>query len=369
VSLWAADLNAGWPADSPSNGTYAATAESLLTYHSSLALPTDEAPAPTLYANGWSDDIFPVMEELAWVNRQLAAHRHATIAMFLSDVGHPRDQSKATDVNRLRAARFAWFAHYLQGKRIPVLHGVEALTTTCPSSQSSDGPHFATSWPTMHPGEMRFSSGAVQTVSSSSGSSTVNAEFDPIAGPGVCATASAATVDGTATYSFRVPSGGFTMIGSPTVVATLTTTPAPGYPDPSLAAHLLDVAPGGETETLIARATYRPTASGRQVFQLYPQAWHLAPGHLIKLELAGQDAPYSEPNSTPGTVAVSNLQLRLPTLERPNCTTIFPPAAPVVPAGEHLARGVQAGALGRCSMTSHRSAHRVLTPRAQEEKG
>lgn len=340
---------AGWPALSPADPLYAPIVVELHRFHSPYYLATSEAPAAMLWANGWNDDIFPVTEALRWVNQVLAAHPSAQVSLFLSDIGHPRSQNKLADQARLTQAIIAWFSHYLQGTGTPVLHGVEASTTTCPASASSGGPYFAPSWPAIHPGEVRDKSAGAQTITSVSGNPVVDTELDPILGSGVCASPSATLpTPGAATYNFAVPEGGFTMIGGATVVATMTATRAPGGSYPYVAAHLFDVAPGGQTETLVARQTYRLSSGGRQVFQLYPQGWHFLPGHTIRLELAGQDAPYSRPDNLPGAVTVSNLELRLPALEAPNCTTILDPAPPVVPAGEQLAPGVSRGPARRC---------------------
>ena len=54
-----------------------------------------------------------------------------------------------------------------------------------------------------------------------------------------------------------------------------------------------------------------------QVFQLHAGGWHFAAGHVPKLELLGQDAPYVRPSNTPFTVTVTHLALRLPVREPP----------------------------------------------------
>jgi len=343
VSEAVLDANAGWPLLTDSNPRVAPAIANLEHFNSAYYLPYDESPAPTLWANGWNDDIFPVSQELNWVNRVLSVHPDAQVSMFLSDIGHPRSQNKMSDQTLLTQAIIAWFAHYLLGENTPVLRGVEALTTTCPASTPSGGPYFASTWPAMHPGEVRYQGGAAQTVLSASGNPVVDAQIDPIVGPGVCASPPAtSTAPGAATYAFSVPDGGFTMIGRATVVATLTPTQAGNAPYPYIAAHLFDVAPGGQTETLVARQTYRLAGSGPQVFQLYPQAWHFAPGHTIELQLQGQDAPYSRPDTLLASITVADLQLRLPTLDPPTCTTILSPAPLVIPSGEVLAPGVAA---------------------------
>jgi len=86
----------------------------------------------------------------------------------------------------------------------------------------------------------------------------------------------------------------------------------------------------------VARTLYRPDASGRQVFQLHPNGYRFAPGHVAKLQLLGRDAPYARPANEPFSVAVTNVELRLPVAERPG-GQVLAPAPPVVPAGRRLA--------------------------------
>ncbi|HEY2429932.1 MAG TPA: hypothetical protein VGI06_13430, partial [Acidimicrobiales bacterium] len=333
--------DAGWPALSPANPLYGPAVADLHRFHSPYYLLDDEAPAATLWANGWNDDVFPVTEEFRWVNKVLSTHPNAKVSMFLSDTGHPRSLDKPADAAALTTSIVSWFDHYLLGHRTPVLTGVEALTTTCPATSASAGPYYAPSWPAMHRGEVRERSAGSQTVLSTSGDPAADTQFDPVLGSGVCASPSAtSTPRGSATYNFPVAGNGFTMIGATTVTANMNAVSMPGAPLPYVSAHLLDVAPGGQTETLVARQTYRLSSSGPQVFQLYPQAWHFAPGHTIRLELLGQDTPYSRPDTLPGAITVSNLELRLPTVDQPNCTTILSPAPPVVPAQQQLAPGV-----------------------------
>jgi predicted acyl esterase len=129
-------------------------------------------------------------------------------------------------------------------------------------------------------------------------------------------------------------------MGSPTVVADMNS----AGPTSQLAARLLDVAPDG-TETLVARALYRPDVSSgptRQVFQLHADGWKFAPGHVAKLELLPSDAPYGRVSNGQFPVIISNMELRLPVLEGPNGGAIKSPAAKVVPPGYTLARDFKA---------------------------
>ena len=99
-----------------------------------------------------------------------------------------------------------------------------------------------------------------------------------------CRSVDAVDDPGAATYRLPAAAGaGYTLMGSPTAVAKLSSSGE----FPQIAARLWEVAPDG-TQTLVTRAVYRPTDARRQVFQLHPNGWHFAAGHVPKLELLGQ---------------------------------------------------------------------------------
>ncbi|HET8929336.1 MAG TPA: hypothetical protein VFN21_01640, partial [Acidimicrobiales bacterium] len=137
--------------------------------------------------------------------------------------------------------------------------------------------------------------------------------LDPIRGGLACTTVPADDQgDGVATYRLPAATGdGFTMLGSPTVNAEVSVQGEYSY----LAARLFDVDPTTNTEVLIARSVYRidpDDPDGPVEFQLEPNGWHFAAGHIPKLELLGQDEPFLAPSTGTSTVTVSNLELRLP---------------------------------------------------------
>jgi hypothetical protein len=123
-----------------------------------------------------------------------------------------------------------------------------------------------------------------------------------------------------ATYRLPAATGtGFTLMGSPTVVAKISSPTA----NSEVAARLLDVDPSG-TETLVDRQLVRPqVGTARQVFQLHPTGHLFAPGHVAKLELLPSDSHgnliggYGRAANGQGQVTVSDLSLRLPALEGP----------------------------------------------------
>jgi predicted acyl esterase len=337
LTTWYALINAGEPYDS--NPETAQILSEIESHHSSYYIDHSEAPAPLLISNGWTDDLFPPDEAIRFYNRTRSQFGPgANVNLFFMDYGHQRGQNKAADVAVLRARQEAWFDYYLKGAgTAPPSGQVETLSKVC--GGPSAGPYFAANWAKMAPGEVRYDSAAPQTILPAAGDPTVGRAFDPITGPGACATASGSDQPGVATYRLPTATGsGYTLMGSPTIVADIDSL----GPNSQVAARLLDVAPDG-TETLVARQLYRPDVNSgltptRQVFQLHPDGWKFAPGHVAKLELLPNDAPYGRTSNGQLSVIVSNLQLRLPVLEAPNGATIQKPAAKVVPAGYTLAR-------------------------------
>jgi hypothetical protein len=198
----------------------------------------------------------------------------------------------------------------------------------------------------MAPGEVTLDGPAAKTIVSTAGSTAIAAAFDPLSGGGdPCTTTPAADQAGTATYrSAPVPAGGYTLMGSPTVVADIT---SPGSSS-QIAARLLDVDPGTNAQTLVARGLWRPdvtSAPVRQVFQLHPNGYKFAAGHIAKLELLPNDSntaannSYGRASDGQQNVTVQKLQLRLPVQEVPGSLggLVHSPSEKVLPAGGRLA--------------------------------
>jgi predicted acyl esterase len=321
LTTWFAEINAGEPYGAQER----AIADELAAHHSPYYLDHSRAPAPTLIANGWTDDLFPVDEAVRYYNRTRAQYPDAPLSLMLLDFGHQRGQNKPADVARFERRALAWMDRYVRGDAsAPALRGVEALTQTCPKTAPSGGPYKAPTWKALHRGEVRYSAAVAQTVVSAGGDPSVARAFDPIAGDGACAKTSAADEGGTASYRLPAATGkGYTLLGAPTVIADLKLSGT----FPALALRLLDVAPDG-SQTLVARGLYRPTGDGRQVFQLHPGAWRFAAGHVARLQLLGRDAPYGRASNGTFTVDVRSLELRLPVRERRGAQ-VRRPLAPV----------------------------------------
>ncbi|MGI8512465.1 MAG: CocE/NonD family hydrolase C-terminal non-catalytic domain-containing protein, partial [Solirubrobacteraceae bacterium] len=219
----------------------------------------------------------------------------------------------------------AFFAAHLKGSgSAPPRGSVTAFTTTCPNAAAGPpdgGPYTASSWDAIHPGAVVFGSAGAQTVLSSGGNPQTAATFDPILNSNACKTVPTENVPGTATYS--APSLGFTLLGLPTIAATISTSGANGQLD----ARLWDVSPGG-TQLLVTHGVFRllDNQAGTIRFQLHGNGYRFAPGHTVKLELLGSDPPYYRASNGSFSVSVQNLAVALPVAERPAATSqIVPP--------------------------------------------
>jgi predicted acyl esterase len=363
VTTWVARASAGPPYTDP---LARSIVDTLTRFHSPFHIDASTPPAPLLIASGFTDDLFPVDEATRFVNRTRRDHPDVPISLLLGDFGHQRASNKPADRQRLLDAVHAWLDHHTARKgsdpfmlrgQTPSSGGhssVTALTQTCPRDAPSDGPFVAESFEGLARGELRFVSEEAQTVLPAGGDPAVAAAVDPATGGGsACATTRSDDAPGTASYRLPAVSGeGFTLLGAPTVVAQIT---LDGERDTAqVAARLWDVAPDGGSQTLVARGLYRPSGEGTEVFQLHPNGYRFAPGHVPRLELVGNDAPYARPSNAPYRVEVRRLELRLPVREQPDCTTILTRAAPVLPAGQQLAPGVDASAARDCETTSGR---------------
>jgi len=299
-----------------------------------------------LISNGWTDDLFPADEALRYYNRTKTQYPNADISLFFASLGHQRGQNKAADIAVRTAQELAWFDYYVKGEGSVPFHGVTGIPTVCPTATASGAPVQSSDWAHYAPGEVRIDGVAPQTILPTAGSNAIAAPFDPITGPGACATSSATDQADTATYrSDPVPAGGFTLGGSGTVVADIT---SPGS-NSQIAVRLLDVDPGANTQALVARGLWRPAITSSpvsQVFQVHPNTYKFAAGHVVKLELLPKDSntvagnSYGRASNGQQNVTVENLQLRLPVLDSPGSLggLVQDPSTKVVPPGYQLAR-------------------------------
>jgi predicted acyl esterase len=345
LTTWFAAINGGEPYDT--NPLSQDIVDEITKHHSSYYIDDSTAPAPLMMSNGFTDDLFPPDEAIRFYNRTRQRHPGVPFSLFFSDHGHQRGQGKVPDTTFRNRQTHAWLDYYVKGVGGEPFQGVQTLTQACGSPSlgatgmfddpDTDLPYRASSWAAIQRGEVHFTDPDPHVIPPTINDQAGQA-FDPISGPGACATAPATDQTGAASYRLEpAPASSFTVMGSATVIADINSQSATSQ----LAARLLDVDPATDEETLVARGLYRPeinsgSASTRQVFQLHPAGYRFAPGHIAKLELLPADQPYGRNSNGQGTVTVSNLELRIPTVNSPDGVFVEPPAQKVVPAGYEL---------------------------------
>lgn len=283
-----------------------------------------EAPAPVFANTAWTDDLLPPTEQLVQRGRVLSRYPNAEYDLLFSDgAGHPRAKIAGGNTPGLGALQHAFFDRLLKGGPGRPL-GIRTFTQGCGSSTIT-GPFDTTGWNAQHPGEVRYTAPATPRTIGQLANPATGLAVDPVvalASP--CILVPAADDPLAATYRLPAATGaGYTILGSPTVVATI----AASVPNAQVDARLWDVGPDGR-QAFITRVAYRPRLndSGPQVFQLHPNGWHIAPGHVVKLELTGADQPYVRQSNAPFSATVSRLSLRLPVREHPGTGQALAPA-------------------------------------------
>ena len=346
VTEWVTRTSAGEPYDEPQAQ---AIVERLANYHSAYYVPPTRRPPPLLIASGFTDDLFPVDEVLRFANRTAKRWPELPLALRLGDIGHQRSSNEPRERDRLLGSIHAWLDHYLRDRGRAPRRGVTAFAQACPKEAVSKGPLRAASFARLARGELRLTSRPPQTISSAGGDPATGRAVDPVGGGGDgCVEVSSATAPGTALLTRPVFKRAATLIGAPTVIAELTVSGA--APENSqIAARLWDVGPAGDTQRLVTRGLYRPGPGGRQAWQLHPAAWRFMRGHTVKLELLGNDAPYSRPSNDTYEIEVERLKLRLPVRARPDCRQVKRIAPPILLPGQRLAPGAGRRPAARCA--------------------
>lgn len=332
---WNARMAAGEPYDGDP-AIHAMIAE-LTRFHSAYYVDDRTPPAPLFIYNAWTDDLFPADEAVRYWRKVVTRHPDAEIALQLADAfGHPR-AGLGGDVSRVQGRIDAFFERHLKRLDVAAPPPVEAFTQAC-NGAAVAGPFTAASWDALQAGEVRHRDGRTRRFASSGGDPDNAAATDPLVGP-PCRTVPASDDPGAATLRLPAARGdGYTLLGAPTIIADLDVRGR----FPLVAARLWDVAPDG-TQTLVTHDVYRPRNDrGRDVFQLHPNGWHFAAGHVAKLELLGQSVPYLRTSNGTFTVTVKSLELRLPVAESPDGDAIRVPAPHVVPAPESAGSAARA---------------------------
>jgi dienelactone hydrolase len=308
ILRWVARIDAGEPYTDPVAAEIVRLARD---YHSAYFIDPSHPPPPLFIASGFTDELFPVDEALRFANRMRRMYPRVPLSLFLGDFGHLRSANKPAERTELLARIHEWFDRYLRGEGSP-RRGVTAYVATCPRTAPGLGPFTAPTFARLARVERVFAQVTIppQNVSSTGGDPRVAQANDPATG-GVCAETPAESAPGTARYTLKEEGeAAWTLLGAPRIKAKLTVQGVPAE-HAQIVARLWDVAPGGGSQRLVARGTYRPS-NGPNAWWLHPAAWRFAKDHAAVLELVGADAPYARPSNAAFMIEVHTLQVNLP---------------------------------------------------------
>lgn len=284
------------------------------------------ARIPIFVAQGFTDDLFPVVE----ANRMIQALRSIDpaypVAAYFGDIGHPRASNKTGEIDFVLGLIRGWLAFHVKGEGTQPPHVVYAARTR-PRAEPFDATDVVIA-PSL--GTLATSTIAKQFEETAV---LVNPMADPASGffwdplimegarelqplpeppesphvPGSLAT-------------FDVPVAQLT--GGPLVVAgipTVTLHASTLAPRVQLNVRVFDVDENGGKQ-LITRGTYSlvgasptsPIGEVDVVIPTYGNFWSVPAGHTLRLEITNVDSPYITPSRVPSTTHISGVVLDIP---------------------------------------------------------
>jgi hypothetical protein len=196
------------------------------------------------------------------------------------------------------------------GGRAPAAGAVTAFLQSCPRTAArGGGPISAPSFARLARGALRLSANGRQSVSSSGGDAGLASQLSPLR-LDPCTSFAASTARGTAVVTRRT--SGFTLLGRTRISARVRVRGSGAQ----LVGRLWDLDPSTGRQRLIDRGVVRLRAARTVSFQLNGNGWRFRPGHRVRVEILGRDAPTYRPSNGAFTVDVSRLRVTLPARER-----------------------------------------------------
>ena len=296
LGQWAQALD-----EDPMSRRSAAALAEMHNFHSAVGLK-GALQVPVMLEAGWTDDLFPPRESLrvAMADSVSGGHR---VSLVLGDLGHPRAQNRAGDTSWADSLGLQFLDKHLKGLSGGLLDGTVAIRSMhCDSGP--DPTWTARSWSSVRVRELTGAWSTQGTLHSGTSDSPAGQPSDQPTQ--ACARVSASA--GRSGLNFDLPSRGLTMLGLPTVNATVRVTGGPAQ----VVARLWDV--GSGQKRLITRGVVRLTAgqSGLVRFQLNGNAYAVPDKHTIRLELVGADPPVYRADPVGSAIEVESVRLNLP---------------------------------------------------------
>lgn len=286
--------------------------DELYRYRSALAIPG--TPAPIIMVQGWTDNAIPVAHALAVYRTLRARDPQAKVWLTLSDFGHWRSMNKSRTIINVGDRNIAFFDRFLRGTKAFYPPGQVTVYRANCARRNSDGAAIrASSYDRLMRGAVTARArGAAGVVTSAGGLAAVANAVDPVASQQHCTTIPARSEPNDATLDLTVRRP-FTYLGQGVITARIR---GAGGPRGQVAARLWRISRG--RQHLIDRSVTRvdlPRA-GKVRLTLNGNAIRLRRGERLRVQLLGRDTPTYEAPDRAFRIAVSDLELELPTRER-----------------------------------------------------
>ena len=290
------------------------------TFKSARGIPPDGI-IPMFWVQGETDPLFTAFHPLQAANALRARWHNYPIKLFFGDIGHDYAAERVDEWTAAHVMMNAFLDHYLKGTGPTPTFDVTAAITRCLNHDAPAELVTARSWPALHTTWSSFKgTGNAFTTTAGPGREGIltdpvtqaSVSQNPLSYRGCRKIASDITDPNAATWTFPLKQK-VTMLGAPVIDVHYTTT----SPDTVLAVRLWDIDPSTGMQALVTRGVYRAVneiGSGlRARFEIAPNGYRWAAGHILKIEITSNDEPYYQASNVPGVVQINSMLLTLPT--------------------------------------------------------
>lgn len=289
------------------------------TFKSARGIPPDGI-IPIFWVQGETDPLFTAFHPLQLANELRARWRNYPIKLFFGDIGHDYAAERVDEWTAAHTMMNAFLDHYIKGTGPEPAFDVTAAITRCLNYSAPMELVTAGSWRALHTGWSSFK-GLGNAYTTTVGPSEEGILTDPVTQASVTQNplsyrgcrkiASNISDPNAATWTFPLKQK-LTMVGAPVIDVSYTTT----SPDTVLAVRLWDVDPSSGLQALVTRGVYRAVnevgSARRARFEIAPNGYRWAAGHILKIEITSNDEPYYQASNIPGVVAIASMLLTLP---------------------------------------------------------
>ena len=315
---WFAGLTAGEPYEVNPQVANAVTQVTQFRSPYYMPVPSAANAVPVLNVQGFTDPLFPAIQNTQMVNRLLAANSSYPVWSIFGDLGHSYASNPTSLWSSVNGDANTWLSTVMAGGT-PTLAKDTITTATCVAGQTAVT-SSASSFGTLASSTLSFSSPIQQETSSATGAGAQGIVADPILNGGLpgttggCRSMTFFSDPGVATWFFQMPSptSTYTLMGAPIAGVDVTL----GGANAELAMRLWDYDPAGNTQTLITRNVTRlaglPGSTVHLNSELWATAWQVLPGHQLRLDMTQVDTPTWRPDNLPSALILQNITLTTP---------------------------------------------------------